>query len=332
MGELMNNILIVGGGSIGERHVRCFQNTGRTNVSLCELNDEVRNRVADQYRLAASFKSFDEALRQSFDAAVICTPAQLHIPMARALADRDVALLIEKPLSTSLDGIDELISVRNSKQLPVSIAYVSRQHPAVQAMKKSIDSLRFGKPVQLVYTGGQHFPFYRPAYREIYYTDHATGGGAIQDALTHTMNTAEWLIGPVEKLVADAEHCVLEGVEVEDTVHVLTRHGSVLGSFSLNQHQSTNESFLTVVCEAGSARYESHTSRWLSSTEPDQPWKVEQEFLLQRDDLFVRQANAFLDQVEGQADAACSIEEALQTLRVNLAALESVQNGNWVTL
>ncbi len=41
------------------------------------------------------------------------------------------------------------------------------------------------------------------------------GGGAIQDAITHTMNAAEWLVGPIDSLVADARHCVLEGVDVE---------------------------------------------------------------------------------------------------------------------
>ena len=58
------------------------------------------------------------------------------------------------------------------------------------AMKQEIDACRFGRIVQVIAVSGQHFPFYRPAYRETYYTDHATGGGAIQDALTHTINAS----------------------------------------------------------------------------------------------------------------------------------------------
>jgi predicted dehydrogenase len=330
--DIMKNVLVIGGGSIGERHVRCFQGTSRANVSLCEVNDDVRDRVTSTYQLASSFRSFDDALEQPFDAAVVCTPAQLHISMAKTLADRGIDLLIEKPLSTSFDGIDELNAVIQSKRLSVSIAYVTRQHPALKAMKVAIDSGRFGKPVQIVYTGGQHFPFYRPAYRDIYYNKHETGGGAIQDALTHTMNSAEWLVGPVTKLAADAEHCVLEGVDVEDTAHLITRHKNVLGSYSLNQYQSTNEANMTVICEQGAARFEGHNCRWLSSAVHDQPWQVEDTFTLERDDLFVAQANAFLDQVEGKAAAACSLDEACQTLRVNLAALESVRTGAWVEL
>ncbi len=339
----MKQILVIGGGSIGERHVRCFQNTGRATVSLCEINEDLRTSVANRYHLQQTFDSLDEALATAtFDAAVVCTPANLHVGMALQLASKGCGILIEKPLSVSIDGTHELIAEVAERQIPVSVAYVLRHHPALQALRKCVQQQRFGRPVQLAYTGGQFFPLYRPAYRDTYYTRHETGGGAIQDALTHTVNAAEWIVGPIAKLVADAEHCVLDGVEVEDTVHLLTRHthadnshstsAPLLGSFSFNQHQAPNESTLTVNCEGGSVRFESHNNRWLSCTEPGTDWVVEEQFSLERDDLFIRQANAFLDQLDSQVGPACSLEEALQTLRVNMATLRSVKSGAWETL
>lgn len=326
----MKRILIVGGGSIGERHLRCFQRTGRAEVSLCEIRPELREQLAERYALEQTFDALEEAHERSWDAGVICTPAPWHIPMATQFAQRDIPVLIEKPLSTTLDGTQEFLQLIETKRLPVSVAYVLRQHPALIAMKSALDGHRFGSPVQIVLTSGQHFPFYRPAYRETYYTKHETGGGAIQDALTHSMNAAEWLVGPVTWLVADAEHCVLEGVDVEDTVHVLTRHEKVLGSFSLNQHQPPNETTLTVICKRGAVRWEGHNSRWLSSSDPGQPFAVEESFSLERDDLFISQANAFLDQLDHAKAPACTLREALQTLKVNLAALKSLKEKAWV--
>ena len=58
------------------------------------------------------------------------------------------------------------------------VAYVMRSHPALAAMRNAIQNGRFGEPVHLYATGGQHFPTYRPAYRDIYYRDRATGGDA----------------------------------------------------------------------------------------------------------------------------------------------------------
>src|SRR5215217_6265260 len=109
-----------------------------------------------------------------------------------------------------------------------------------------------------IYTLSLHdaLPFYRPAYRNTYYARRSSGGGAVQDALTHVLNAGQWLVGNIDRVVADAAHLAIEGVDVEDTVHVIARHGDLLASYSLNQHQAPNETMITVVCEGGTARFE----------------------------------------------------------------------------
>lgn len=326
------NILIVGVGSIGERHLRCFQSTNRCESALCETLPERREQVAANYGVTG-FASVDVALDAGrFDAAVIAAPAPFHIPLATQLTEHGLHLLIEKPLSTSLDGVADLQRLVEEKQTQVAIGYSMRAYPALAEMKTAIDSGRFGPPVQLIVTGGQHFPFYRPAYREIYYADHAMGGGAIQDGLTHQFNAAEWLVGPITRLVADADHCVLEGVEVEDTVHVITRHGPVLGSYSINQHQPPSDYRITVACEKGAARFETTGHRWLSATELGGDWQLEAEHELDRDSVYISQARRFLDQISGHAEPLCSLTDGVQTLKVNLAALHSVETRQWIDI
>jgi predicted dehydrogenase len=249
--------------------------------------------------------------------------------MAIQLAEAGIHVLIEKPLSTSLDGIESLRKVIAQHGIVAAVAYVYHAHPVLQAMKAALASGRFGRPVQLVAVCGQHFPTYRPAYRAIYYRDRATGGGAIQDALTHVLNLGEWLIGPIERLLADAAHQVLPGVEVEDTVHVLTRQGRALGCYSLNQHQAPNEITVTVICEGGTVRFENHACRWRWMLRPNDPWHDEALEEIPRDALFVAQAEGFLAALEDRAPPLCTLEEGIQTLRVNLAALASVRDGTW---
>ncbi|MDB6121857.1 MAG: ycjS 2 [Pedosphaera sp.] len=326
------SILIVGVGSIGERHLRCFQGTGRADVSLCELNPLLRKTVADRYQIVKAFDDLTRALDDKPDMVVICTPAHLHISMALAAAQRGIHLLIEKPLGTSLEGINALRKEVISRKIVAGVAYVYRAHPALASMREAIHSGRFGEPVQIVSTSGQHFPFYRPVYRETYYKNRATGGGAVQDALTHVVNAGEWLVGAVTSLTADAAHQVLEGVEVEDTVHLLTRHDNVLGSFSLNQHQAPNESSITVICKKGTLRFEMHNSRWRWQIEPGDTWHDEAAAKLERDTLFTRQADSFLDAIEGINPPLCNLEEGIQTLQVNLASLRSIEDRRWQAL
>jgi predicted dehydrogenase len=322
-------ILVIGVGSIGERHVRCFQKTGRVRVGICEINAELRQRVARQYGIEKTYAQIEQALAEHYDAAVVATPANFHIPLAVRLAEADKHLLIEKPLSTSLEGVEQLQAATAGKNRVTAVAYVLRAHPSLGAMREAIRSGRFGRPVEVLTYCGQHFPTYRPAYREIYYKDRATGGGAVQDAITHHLNAGEWLAGPIDRLMADAAHQVLDGVEVEDTVHVITRQGRVLGSYILNQYQAPNELTITVVCTEGTARWESHNQRWRWTVRPDEPWHDEPAGKLERDDLFLGQAHAFLDAIDGLRPPLCTLEEGIQTLRVNLAVLKALDCPAW---
>jgi len=324
-----HRVLVIGVGSIGERHLRCFLATGRVDAEFVEVNDALRQTIAERYPAAKAHASLDAALIQPPELAVIATPAPLHVPMAQRLAEAGVHLLIEKPLSTSLDGIAELMSLVENRQLAASLAYVYRSHPVLTAMRAAIHSGRFGRPVQLVSNSGQHFPTYRPAYRTIYYAQRKNGGGAIQDALTHMVNAGEWLVGPIDRLVCDAAHQVLDGVEVEDTVHLLARQGDVLANYCLNQYQAPNETSITVNCEQGTAQFQADRNQWRWMLQPGDEWTVESFPAMERDTLFIAQANQFLDVVEGKAPVLCSLAEGLQTLKVNLAALDSVDHGGW---
>ncbi|MCA9230461.1 MAG: Gfo/Idh/MocA family oxidoreductase [Planctomycetales bacterium] len=330
MTEQLKKILVIGVGSIGERHVRCFQHTGRAEISICEINDSLRSEVAERYEIKEQFQSLDAALNVPHDAAVVAVPAHLHVPMSLQAAEQGLHLLIEKPLAVTTAGVETLIEAVVDRDLVAAVAYVYRASPALQAMKRAIDDGRFGKPVQLVAVSGQHFPTFRPAYRETYYRDRATGGGAIQDAITHVLNAGEWLVGPIDRLVADAAHLILEDVEVEDTVHLVARQGSVLSTYSLNQHQAPNEGTITVVCERGTVRmvFPEHRWRWMTDGE----WQEPSQEAIERDTLFVCQANSFLDAIERKCEPLCTLDEGLQTLRVNQAALASVEHQQWTSI
>ena len=319
----MAQVLVVGVGSIGERHTRCFLATNRVEVAICDTNGQLAQEVGSRYSAAAIFDEFDTAIQHRPDAVVVATPAHLHISMATAAVEAGLPVLLEKPLSTTTEGVADLVALSESRSVPIMVAYVMRVHPALQAMQRALSERRFGRPVHLYCTSGQHFPTYRPAYRDIYYRSRATGGGAIQDALTHTMNTTQWLIGPITKLFADASHQLLDGVDVEDTVNVVARHGSVLASYAFNQFQAPNETRITVVCEKGTVRFEGDQKRWGWNTVPETPWEYETFPELERDTLFVRQADHFLDFIAGKSGPTCSLREAWQTLEVNLASLAS---------
>ena len=329
----MHDILVIGAGSIGERHICCFLKTGRARVSVCEIDRALLGRIANDYDLSQACEDFGDALSSKPRAVVIATPAHLHVPMAIRAAEAGCHLLIEKPLSTDISGVEDLKRRVLEQRLVAEVGYTFRHHPLVAKVKDQIDQGCWGLPLQLTIVSGQHFPTYRPVYRDIYYARHETGGGAIQDALTHFLDTAQWWLGSIDRLTGDMEHLSLKGVEVEDTVNVLARHGNIMASYNFNQHQYPNESIFTLVCEKGTLRLELCSNRLRIMDRPDGEWEDEISNAFQRDNIFVSQANSFLDAIEGQPSISCTIDEAKHTIGCQMALLEEAnQSPRWQTV
>jgi predicted dehydrogenase len=328
-----HRILVVGVGSIGERHVRCMLNTGRVQLGICETNTPLRERIAQEYTITDSFCSLDEAMKEPWDAAVVATPAPSHVPLALQLAQAGISLLIEKPLAVDTDGVDALIDLVDKRDLTVAIAYVYRAHPALASMREAIISGRFGSPVHVAVVAGQDFAYYRPGYKDTYYVDRSRGGGVIHDAVTHLFNACEWIVGPMDRIVVDAEHKVIPGSTVEDTINAIARHGDVMACYAMNQYQAPNEISITVVCERGTARFELHNHNWSWLDRPGQPWNVQPASIGDRDEWFTRQESMFLDYLCGKGEPLCTLREGRDTLLANLAAIESSEDqGRWTTV
>ena len=75
------------------------------------------------------------------------------------------------------------------------------------------------------------------------------------------------------------------------------------------------------------------TCRWRWMDKPGSQWHDEVFELSDRDAWYIRQANIFLDTIEGKCPPPCTLEEGFQTLKVALAALAAVKHGpNWQTI
>jgi predicted dehydrogenase len=332
MPAMKPQLLVVGVGSIGERHLRCFQRTGRAQLFACETNAALLQKITRHYQVTG-FPDLESALKaQRFDGIVICTPANLHIGMAIQCLRAGSAVLIEKPLSTRLGELAELKKEMAQRKQYVRVAYVYHFQPGLRAVREELRKGAFGRPLQAAAVVGQHFPTFRPAYRQIYYTKHETGGGAIQDMLTHLVNAMEWLVGPSTRVYCEAAHQALEGVTVEDTVCAAARNGNVLTSYTLTQFQAPNEATFLFHCERGSYKVELHEQRWGAYPHGAAGWEYHPAVVKERDDLFVAQANAFLDGMAGGQTELSTVEEAEQTLKFNLAALESWRAGKPVEI
>ena len=113
---------------------------------------------------------------------------------------------------------------------------------------------------------------------------------------------------------------------------VSAHNGGVLVNYALNQFQAPNEMTLQIHCEHGSVKVEGHEQRCGVFRRAVNEWEWHKSAPLERDDIFIAQVNAFLDGLAGKPTDLCTFDEAVQTLKFNLAALDSARSGKAITI
>lgn len=329
-------ILFVGGGGIGERHIRCFLKTGKVQASLCDTNEDRIHQLEDQYPLNATFTDFAEVPLTDFDGAVIAVPAHLHVSMAVQCAHAGLPFLVEKPLSVNLQGVQELLELIAEKNLYAAVGFVRRSQTSCQKLRELALSGLIGELKMARFNMSQEYPKYRPDYRDIYYARAETGGGCILDAASHAVNLAEWIFGEVQEVVALYDRLVLTGVECEDSTIIVQRfrNNSALVEIFINQFQRPNMCEIEIIGTSGNIRYQLFGGQALIThcADDSNQWEQLHSSTCTRDDSFISQAENVLAGIEGNANPPTSVAEAAANLRVLLAAKRSQREGRIISL
>ncbi|NOZ22413.1 MAG: Gfo/Idh/MocA family oxidoreductase [Planctomycetes bacterium] len=326
------SVLIVGGGSIGERHLRTFQQTGEVAASICEPREKKLRELRQKYSVAKAYADFDDAPLSEFDAAVICTPPHLHIPMAIKAAEAGCHLLVEKPLSHSMDGVDDLIALAREKNLTTGVAFVLRHTPLYTRMKEKLDSGIIGQVRLACIKSGQQFSKYRPDYRNTYFARKSMGGGSILDAVSHLLNYLEWCLGREHEVCCMYDHLSEMEIETEDCAFLTLRfEGNVIAQIEQNLFQKDYQLYLEFVGSEGTLRLGGTLQQGAARPQigfcrsDDEGWEIEPIPEYERDDTFTAQAQNFLNAIRGEEQIRTTLEEGRRTLKVCLKAKESYE-------
>ena len=101
------NFLVIGGGSIGKRHLNNLLSLSQ-KAEVVEPVESKAVEIEKKFKVKVYLK-LNEALKHTYDAAIICNPNIYHLSTAIKIAQKDIHLFIEKPLAHNLDGVDKLV-------------------------------------------------------------------------------------------------------------------------------------------------------------------------------------------------------------------------------
>ena len=221
------NILVVGVGSIGKRHLRNLLRLkyNERSINVVDPNEEARAGIKEEFGIKG-YPSLDLAFEESrFEVALVCSPNHLHIPQARILLNHGCSLFIEKPLTTDLGQVGELIRQAEKNKALFMVGCNLRFHPGVKTLKKVLRDSLLGRPLYCRAVFAHYLPNWRPGqdYRKTYSAQKLQGGGILLDAI-HEPDYLCWLFGKVSKVRAHLATIGDLEIDVEDYADYLMWH------------------------------------------------------------------------------------------------------------
>lgn len=328
-------ILMIGLGSIGQRHLR--------NLSAClgeraeflayrvrglqrTFSDSMQIRegisLEEEYSIR-SFSNLDEALAQKPDIAYVTNITGQHIPCARKAVQAGCDVFLEKPISNDMTGVRELMEEAKESERIVFVGFQNRYHPCLRKLKELMGSRELGTIISVQSEIGERLTTMHTYenYAGTYMARKDQGGGVIMNQQIHELDYLQWIFGMPECVTAfSGKNSSLE-LNVEDYCDAIFWVEGPMGQFPISVHadffQFPPRRHCRVICENG----------WIdadllgASVTVGRDDRVDQEKFpsFQRNQLFVDEMEDFLSSVRTRKQNTLTLEEGTVSLRMACA-------------
>ena len=337
--------LIAGLGSIGRRHFRNLIALDEKDIVLLRT----RKATLPDDELAGYPVETDiyEALKKHKpNAVIVANPTALHLDVAIPAAEAGCAILLEKPISDSLDRLDILQQTAQKSGSRILVGFQFRYHPTLNKARELIQANAIGKVLTVHAHWGEYLPQWHPweDYRQSYAARADLGGGVIR-TLTHPLDYLRYLVGEVESLWSFNGHVSPLEVDVEDVADIgLKFSNGAIGGVHLNYVQRPLRHTMEIVGTQGTLRWDNadgllHLQKFpaaFGSYSDLPPAPVIETFSppegFERNQLFASQTRHFIETARGESEPVCSLKDGIMALRLALAAKESQKTARVVSL
>jgi predicted dehydrogenase len=317
--------LVVGLGSIGRRHARNWAALGLGEVLVCRQTQ--RPLPAPLGIDVREFNALDEALEARPEVVLVTNPTSMHLETACRAVAAGAHVLVEKPLSHTLDGVNRLLDTERV----VMVGYNLRFHPGLGRLRSLVHGGAIGRPVSVRAEVGEYLPDWHPweDYRSSYSARKALGGGPLL-TFSHELDTVYWLFGLPNGVTAVARHVSQLEIDTEDVAEVILDYAAgPLVSVHVDYVRRPTRRTLEVVGEEGVLRWEYDANRVLRYAPATREWTIEEgDPRFERNEMFTAELRDLVGRIEQHASGVgADARQGVAVLSIALAALRSSAEG-----
>lgn len=171
---------VIGVGSLGRQHARihaALAAEGATQfIAVCDLNEETARTIAEERQVEWT-RDWRELIGR-VDAVSLAVPTEAHCDIACGLLEAGVHVLVEKPISRTLEEADRMIRAAEKGNALLQVGHLERFNPAMVALKPHVRK-----------------PVYFEIHRVGQFTARSLDIDVVLDLMIHDLDIVQWLVG-----------------------------------------------------------------------------------------------------------------------------------------
>jgi len=197
---------VIGVGKMGINHVRVYASIPQVKfVGIGEVNKTLGEKVASQYGLNHYTDYKDLIMAEQPDLVSICVPTSFHYQVASYFLRKNINILLEKPIATTVDEAKALVALAKKYKTSLLVGHIERFNPAVKKVKQIINSGKIGKVTSIIARRVGGFPF------------QIRDANIMVDLAIHDLDIVNYLLDSIPQIINVDKH----------RIHTKTREDSV---------------------------------------------------------------------------------------------------------
>ena len=335
---------VIGLGAMGRRHIA----TLRANPGFLVAAGVDNTSAGEAYAAASGIAYFTDHARMldavKPDGVIVVTPNATHVPIALDLIARRIPMLLEKPVSDTIESAMTLVKAAETSGVPILVGHHRRHNPIIRT---ALEFLRTGAVGQMVAVSLLWLARKDERYHDVAWRREPGGGPVLINAI-HDVDYLRHLCGEIESVQATASSHA-RGLPVEDTAAALLRfENGAIGSLMVsdaavspwnweagareNPLYPQQEGYSCVITGTKGALAIPTLDYWYYADR--QGWMepmTRRRLLCAPDDTYAAQMRHFAEVIRGTKPLV-SVHDGMLTLAATLAISRSAASGSAVRI
>jgi predicted dehydrogenase len=312
--------LVIGCGSIGQRHIKNLKSLGITELDVFDSNKQLSDHVKRKFHVNELHSlNFD-----NIDCTLICTPPSSHVQLAKHALKKGSHVFIEKPLSNSSTGLNDVSKLAKDNSLQVFVGYVFRFDAGLKKVKELLIKNSIGNILSFDAYEGWYLPKWRPwqDHTKSYTASEKLGGGIILDG-SHELNYLQWLGGKVNQVFSYYSKVPKLKTKTEGIAEILLSFRSkAIGRIHLDFVNPKYNRHCEIIGDEGSIRWNFDTKTIEIQKSMQTNYKIIK-YGKDNNEMYLSELRYVLDCLDGKKNNLITLSGARDTLEASIAIKKS---------